>query len=419
MAPEWKSNEYGVYLHQPFLNTENDRAIIFIHEHMDDPEIFNEFAEGLNLFHYYSISIPGDEFFETNDIYKNSFAYMCQYVRDLIISLRAKQYFIIAQGTAAPIALFLSNLLPTRIKKISLINPFTSRSTTSTLQWIKTLPRCVEDMEVVMKKMYYPNDNEIFKQGANTKPIVKKMRNVYYYWEDIANYLDDITEIKTLEEIRLFEENVRCPVQLILGEDDEWIPPHEAILAFNNCKKLSIVQIPKAKHYPLHDQKNTTIDAIMKFFIKDLGLNSKDKLPNKYLYKYLDDEWKQYYRTTFAEKLSARDLEKYEKKMKEYEKSQSSIKFKNEEYAEYMKEQLNYQTKALHMAYEQVDQNYKMNKEYEKQIKQQYENTVYIDFSLPANVITTNAQGFQVYHDGKGKGYFQDYDGDWKLIKKQ
>lgn len=419
MSVEKKENEYGRFLNKPFLDTPKDRIIVYLHDHLDNPDIFDDFAEPLNLFHYYSLALPGDEMFETEEIYKNSYNYTCHYVRDLILSFNAKQVFIIASGSAAPIAVFLGNLIPKKIKKICLINPFTSKSSIETIQWMSTLPRCVEDTFVIAKKMYYPDDMKIFNQGENSKRVVSMMKNVYHHWADIANYVEDITSIKIMEQIRLYEENVVCPVQLILGEDDEWIPPHEALLAFNKTRNLSVVQIPKSKHYPLHDNKQTLIDSIMKFFIKDLGLNSDNRLPNKYLYKYLDDSWKQYYRGAFAEKLSARDLEEYEKKIKEYEKEEASIKFVNEEYKDYIKEHVNYATRSLDDVYNQVDSIYKQNEAYKKQYKDYMKAMVEIDWNAPPNIISVNYQGYEVYHDGKGKGFYR-YPGtkEWKKIEK-
>ncbi len=423
MSAEKTNNEYGYYLYQPFIegkikDGKKDRAIIYLHDHFDNPEIFDDFAEELKLFDYYSLALPGDELFEFNTLYKNSLSFTRQYVKDLVLSLPARDFFIIAHGTAAPIAMYLANYLPSRVKKISLINPFTSKTSMEQIRWISTLPRKPEDMELVMKRMFLESDKEVFCRGAESPEVIKRMRNVYHYWPDIANYVDDIVSINGLEELRLFEENIKCPLQLVLGGDDKWLVPHESIYTFQKYDNLSVVQIPNSAHYPLRDQKKTTIDAIMRFFIKDLGLNNDKKLPNKYLYQYLDDSWKQYYRTQFAEKLNSRDLEEYNKKMKELEKSEPSIKFVNDEYVDYIKEVASSNAKALDDIYVQVDANYKQTKALEAEYKQQLNDWIQIDWSMPANKVVTNAQGYEVFHDGKGHGFWKNENGEWKKVKK-
>ncbi len=269
-----------------------------------------------------------------------------------------------------------------------------------------------------MKKMFMPQDKEVFCRGPESPEVIKRMKNVYNYWPDIANYVEDIVSINGLEQLRLFEENIRCPLQLILGGDDKWLVPHESIYTFQRYDNLSVVQIPNSAHYPLRDQKKTTIDAIMKFFVKDIGLNNDKKLPNKYLYQYLDDAWKQYYRTQFAEKLNSRDLEEYNKKMKELEKSEASIKFVNEEYTDYINDVAASQAKALDDVYKQVDSVYKQTKKLEADYKQQLNDWVQIDWTYPANKTYVNSQGVEVFHDGKGRGFWKDQNGDWKKVKK-
>lgn len=423
MSAEQTSNEYGHYLFKSFVegkikDGKKDRAIIYLHDHFDNPDVFNDFAEELKLFDYYALSLPGDDIFEFPTLYKNNFHFTCQYVKDLVLSLPNRDFFLIAHGTAAPIAMYLSSVIPSRIKKITLINPFTSKTSIEQIRWISTLPRKPQDMELIMKKMFMPDDKEVFCRGWESPEVIKRMKNVYNYWPDLANYVEDIVSVTSLEELRLFEENLRCPLQLILGGDDKWLVPHEAIYTFQRYPDLSVVQIPKSAHYPLRDQKRTTIDAIMKFFVKNVGLNSEKRLPNKYLYRYLDDDWKKYYRYQFAEKLSARDLEEYNNKMKELEKGEASIKFVNEEYKDYINEVVANQTRALDDIYIQVDQNYKQTKKLEADYKQQLNDWVQIDWTYPANKVYTNGQGLEVFHDGKGFGFWKDQNGEWKKVRK-
>lgn len=419
MVSEKQKNEYGTYLYKPNQNVNNQRCIVFLHDEYDNPDIFEKFAEELKMFDYFSLSLPGDEMFECDDIYRATYNFTCKYVRDLILSFQYHEIYLIAHGTSAPIALFLASILPHKIKKICLINPFTSKSSVESLKWVSTLPRNIDDMYKVVQRMYFLNDRTIFNNGANSVSVVQRMKNVFHYFEDISNYVEDICSVKILEELRLYEENVRCPIQLLITDQDKWLPAHEAILSFNHNPNVNVVQISKSMHYPLHDQPDATISSIMKFFIRGIGLNNENQLPSKYIYQYLDDEWKEYYRYSFAEKLNSRDLEEYNKKMSEYEKSLPSIKFKNDEYDQYLNEYADNQTRSLDMMYEQANQNYQQTKALEEYYREAANPTIQIDFNVPANVINMNSQGYEVYHDGKGRAYYRTPGGDWKKVKKQ
>ena len=65
---------------------------------------------------------------------------------------------------------------------------------------------------------------------------------------------------------------------------------------------------------------------------------------------------------------------------------------------------------------DQASYNWHLN-EYNKKTKEfMLTPDVYIDYTIPANKIVVNNQGFEVYHDGKGNGFYRDYDGKWKKI---
>ena len=421
MFTEKKSNEYGEYYYREVPGNEKvNRAIVFIHDYILTPELHDDFCDKLKFFNYYGIIVPYDrikDYDQEVGLEKVVFVSLIKKIKDLILSFPEKEIYLIGNGIGGTLALALASLLSSRIKKLVLVNPYTSMASANTIKTITTLPLNLDEAYDLVVKMFGETSPLLI--NKNQSPIVvSAMRKIYYNINDYINFVNDLILPKTLEAIKVYEHNSLIPTLLIVGDANNFIPAVESIVAYKKNKNVKVLQLPNSWHCPINDDnKQTYIDSILKFFIDGIGLNSADRLPSKEIYKYLSDEWKKYYRTTFGEKLSEREQKEYMEKLAEYEKeTKSEIQTFNDMDNETANQFISQQSVYLKQMQDQASYNWHLN-EYNKKTKEfMLTPDVYIDYTIPANKIVVNNQGFEVYHDGKGNGFYRDYDGKWKKI---
>ena len=420
MFAEKQENEYGSYLYRAVVGESSNRSIVFIHDYLADPEYHDEFCDKLQIFNYYALYVPYArvrDFGEEVPLEKVSFISLIKQVKDLILSFGNQEIFLIGEGIGATIALAVASLLTKRVQKLVLVNPFTSVASANTIQTIVNIPKNLDECFDLMKKMFF-EDSRYLLQGTNSPYVVNPMRKIYYNYNDYCDFTINLVLPKTLEAIKMYENNITIPTLLVVGENDEFLSPIESILAYKKRKNIKVVQLPNTKHYPMLDKNKTFyIESILKFFINDLGLNTAERLPNKYIYKYLSDEWKKYYRTTFAEKLSEREQKEYLEKLQEYEKEiKNEIEIPQAMDESYIQDFVSHQAVAIKQVQDIVNYNREQEEQYKKTLKLSLAPDIYIDYNIPANKVVVNSQGFEVYHDGKGNGFYRDYNGNWKTI---
>lgn len=412
MHCEKKANEYGEYL-EKMAHPQNDSYnIIFFHDYLSIPEYHDEFCNKLQIFNYYAPYIPYDinkDIDDESSLKKTSFVSLVRWAKDFVLSLNGKKFFLIGEGIGAAIALAVSSLLSHKIYKIVLVNPFCSLASAGTISLVSNVPKNLEEMYELASKMI-PSNNKLILDKEKSPFVVRAMRKIYYNYRDYCDFCNDMCLPKTLEALKIYESNIKIPTLLILGDSDEFISPIESVLAFKSNKNVIIENYPSSKHFPILDNEKAYVHNIIKFFIDNLGLNNENKLPNKYIYQHLSDEWKKYYRYNFQEKLQDREQKEYLEKLAEYEKENQLIDIPSNLSDVEKDIFINQQIQAINQI-----QGYVAEAQKTKKLMDSLP-LINIDYSIPANQVVTNNQGYQVFHDGHGNAFYMDYDGKWKLV---
>ena len=180
MFTEKKSNEYGEYYYREVPGNEKvNRAIVFIHDYILTPELHDDFCDKLKFFNYYGIIVPYDrikDYDQEVGLEKVVFVSLIKKIKDLILSFPEKEIYLIGNGIGGTLSIALSSLLSSRIKKLVLVNPYTSMASANTIKTITTLPLNLDEAYDLVVKMFGETSPLLI--NKNQSPIVVSAKYV-------------------------------------------------------------------------------------------------------------------------------------------------------------------------------------------------------------------------------------------------
>lgn len=411
MAYILKKNEYGKFYYQQFNKSKAKRVIFYIHDLTDMSEFHKKFADELKVFHYYSACLPCDSEMELESGKKLTFDYLVKYIKDLIISLDIEKLFLIGHGIGGAIATEIANIVPTRIVKLVLINPVTSNIGINDTNNLINLPRNVPETYSYLQKMYDKEDT-IFNRGIDSNEVINRARRIVYNYREFINFSTNLVSTDNIKRMKRNEENLSVPTLLITGEKNKVLGTSAMIKSFK--RKATVAEFKNSYYYPMHDEFDKYVETVMSFFIFGEKLYNVNRLPNNYIFKFLQNDIKQNYMNTHGEKLQER-LQRIEQLKVKQENPYDEEPINVEESLYYANQSFEMIKDSIKLAEQKVSEVLASN--IDKNIIDDID-TYEINSNEKPNSIYNDSKGHKLFNDANGNAYGMNELGNWIILKK-
>jgi pimeloyl-ACP methyl ester carboxylesterase len=215
----------------------------------------------------YAVDLPGFGASEQYDGQNVGLAALSGFVADFLQHLRLTRPAVVAHDAGAPVVLGAHLLRQVELDRLVLLdaatlNPCISANSAHARQYLEayqTMPPPLH--EVILRKqissaMYREMPDEVFR--GYFRPWSGPGQAAYYRFlaQLDERYLDDISA-------RL--QDVSCPVRVIWGEHDTWIPPATAGRLKSLIPRAEVHLIEEAGHFVADDAPDEVLAAVSDF----------------------------------------------------------------------------------------------------------------------------------------------------------
>jgi len=239
------------------------RAIVLIHGFLGSLEIWEEFSERLSKkFRVIAIDLPGHG--ETPCIgYVHKMELIAQCVKAVMNHLQLRRYLLVGHSMGGYAALAFADLFPENVSGLCL---FHSTALPDSAEKKTGRDRAIEAVKKNHRQFTYEFINKLF-----APENIGRLENEIKYLQSLASKMTKQGIVNALEGMkeRPNREHILkksdYPILFIAGKKDSRIAWEEIIPQIKLCKYGSTLMLEEAGHMGFYEEKERTLNAILRF----------------------------------------------------------------------------------------------------------------------------------------------------------
>lgn len=253
------------------INNENFDNILFLHAFSGSFKNKIKLKNALKNYNFYGFDQPGhSDFFNCSDESEIDIKNYYELAVNFILDFDIKNIILIGHSMGGGLSLIACNddRIKHRIKKVILETPFSLAAKYSEVTINKLIPDSIEQMREIANLLFF-DPISFFKSELNFENFLrlefKRLQNKKNLKKIISK--SEINNFFKLIELSIIENKI--PTLVILGQQDQIILCDPSIEVFKNNPAFKIFVIKNAKHLPIAEHFDETVEIIKKFLEKN------------------------------------------------------------------------------------------------------------------------------------------------------
>ncbi len=259
-------NYFPYFQYKKAKTNKSKGTIFFIHGYAVNSNYHNDFSDQLTNYDYYAVELPGHGITPINKKYKfNTFGF-AQAIVDLINKLDLKNIILIGHSMGGGIAIIVSHLIKSRIKKMILVTPMNSKGTTNFINFLfRFNPKTIKQADSFYQIILDTNNKTSLERISNQDKL--NLINYHIKYKKVLRKLKyRLFSLSNLLRMLKYEKNIDIKTLLIVCTQDGCINHLKTIKNLTRKNKsIQTYTFTNAGHIPFFEHPQQYYEVIMEF----------------------------------------------------------------------------------------------------------------------------------------------------------